>query len=132
MLNKELEMIGANMTLNTSGDSLWSDAAKEVKVVGIALAYISDDKEFGELRVYFDTATWDVDTDGLIYTDSGFEAELKTRLALAGYNAEDVYYSEQGMQGRDFVSLDCEGTFIASYAAKHPAEVDELWDEING
>lgn len=104
-----------NVTLNTNGKGYWSKVAKPVKIVGINVPYVSDDEDFGELKVYFDTATWDTDTDGLIYTDSQFEAELKAFLTSIGLVGEDITYSEQGMQGDNFVSLDVGEDFIKSY-----------------
>jgi len=80
------------------------------------LAYTNDELDFGELRVYFNTATWDVDKDGLIYTDSLFLEELCGLLTSMGIDASDVSYSEQGMQGDNYVSCDvgecCINTFM--------------------
>lgn len=76
------------------------------------------DREFGELRVYFDVKTCDVRKDGLIYTDDQFIAELKAALNDMGFEPEevdDVYYSEQGMQGEDYVSFDVCEVFLPGY-----------------
>lgn len=100
---------------STSGDGYWSDKTKSVTVTGMALGYVAEDKEFGELRVYFNTADWDVDNDGLIYTDSGWLIDLRNYLAMQGLNNLDVEYSEQGMQGDDYVSLDVGAEFIAAW-----------------
>lgn len=97
-------MIAVNAVLQTVGDGYWSDVAKCVTVTGIALSYINEDCDFGELCVYFND-TWEVNEDGLIYTDSKFMAELHDMLTLMGLDASDVSYSEQGMQGDDYVSL---------------------------
>jgi hypothetical protein len=102
----------------TSGDGYWSTVAKAVEITDMRLGYVADDKEFGELRVYFNTATWDVNTDGLIYTDGDFEFELREFLTQHGLAGSDVGYSEQGMQGDDYVSLDVGKDFIASWEAK--------------
>jgi hypothetical protein len=77
-----------------------------------------DDEEHGELRVYFDVKTWDVKNDGLIYTDKQFIRELHQALKLLGFTdseVKDVYYTEQGMQGRDFVSLEANLEFINGF-----------------
>jgi hypothetical protein len=69
------------------------------------------------------TAAWktlDCDTDGLIYTDGQFMEDLVRFLASQGL-ALDVSYSEQGMQGDDYVSCDVAGKFIASWEAKFNA-----------
>jgi hypothetical protein len=105
--------------LNTDGCGYWSDVSKDVKVIGYAVPYINDDQDFGELRVYFDVKSWDVNKDGLIYTDRQFEKELVelfTRLGLAG---SDISYSEQGMQGDNYVSLDIGEDFIKSLKGRN-------------
>jgi hypothetical protein len=108
-------MYKVNAILNTIGDGYWSNVAKAVEITGLQLAYINDELDFGELRVYFNTSTWDVDKDGLIYTDSLFEAELCELLTSMGFDASDVSYSEQGMQGDNYVSLDVEECFINTF-----------------
>jgi hypothetical protein len=109
-----------NVTLNTDGCGYWSEVAKPVKVVGLDLQVVpcldKDDEPFGELRVYFDTKTWNVRKDGLIYTDRRFERELKKFLNSIDLAGKDVEYSEQGMQGANYVSLDVGEDFINSYA----------------
>lgn len=104
--------------LNTVGDGYWSNRAAAVAVTHMNLAYLSDEEEFGELRVYFTPKSWNVETDGLIYTDSQWEKELKKLLNDLGFNAKDVSYSEQGMQTDSYVSLDVGKKFIKSWIKK--------------
>lgn len=113
-------------TLNTNGQGFWSQEARAVKVTGLSVPYVNDERDFGELRVYFDTNTWDVNTDGLIYTDRQFELELREFLNSQGLVGEDVGYSEQGMQGDDYVSCDVGAAFLQSWVAKFG--VDSLVD----
>ena len=101
----------------TAGDGYWSTVSKVVEITDMQLGYVSDEKDFGELCVYFNTATWDVNADGLIYTDSDFLYELQLFLAQHGL-ANDVEYSEQGMQGDNYVSLDVSKAFLDSWQAK--------------
>lgn len=108
-------MIPFTKTLHTNGSGYWSTQAKAVKVTDISVPYIDDVRDFGELRVHFDTRSWDVDEDGLIYTDKQFLAELLATLKDEGFDVSDVGYSEQGMQGADYVSLDVGPNFIASW-----------------
>ena len=103
---------------NTSGDGYWSDVAKPVEIVDMRLGYVSDEGDFGELCVYFNTDTWDVEKDGLIYTDKLFLQQLRSFLNSYGLEGDDVDYSEQGMQGEDFVSLDVCEAFLRSWEAK--------------
>jgi hypothetical protein len=104
------------VTFNTAGDGYWSRTAKAVRIVDMRVTYVSDDKEFGELCVYFNTDDWDVDKQGLIYTDSLFLAELNEFLVAQGLATAN--YSEQGMQGDNYVSLDIEGDFLQAWERK--------------
>ena len=102
---------------NTAGDGYWSNVSKAVEVTDMKLGYVSDEGDFGELCVYFNTDTWNVDTDGLIYTDSLFKQELMKFVAEQGL-VVDLCYSEQGMQGDNYVSLDVGKEFLDSWASK--------------
>ena len=108
-------MYKVTATLNTAGDGYWSNVAKAVEITGLQLSYTNDELDFGELRVRFNAATWDVNKDGLIYTDSLFEKELCALLTQLGFDASDVSYSEQGMQGDTYVSLDVGECFINTF-----------------
>ena len=94
-------MIKVNSRLSTNGRGYWSNKTKAVTVTGMDLAYVNDEGDFGELRVYFDTDTWNVDEDGLIYTDPAFLESIRQ-----AFGCNDINYSEQGMQGVNFVSFD--------------------------
>lgn len=101
--------ITINKMFTTCGDGYWSNTAKEVFVESINM-FISADEEGcdGDLQAYFTEETWN-DELGLIYTDSAFLACVHTALIAAGISieaAEDVCYSEQGMQGDTYVSMD--------------------------
>lgn len=109
-------MKNLNLNFRTDGSGYWSDVSKLVLATCMELAYVNDDKDFGELRVYFNTGDWNVNEDGLIYTDNQWLDQFKNELYRLGYNDSDVSYSEQGMQGDNFVSLDVGEKFIASWA----------------
>ena len=64
-------------TLHTNGYGYWSNKAKAVDVTKLDLQYCNSERDFGELRVHFTTASWDTATDGLIYTDKLFRTELR-------------------------------------------------------
>ena len=101
--------------LSTGGDGYWSDKAKTVKTTKVVVSAFDD--KFGELMVYFDKS-WNVKKDGLIYTDSQFLEELRDELTAAGLPGKDADYSEQGMQGDDYVSLDVGKKFIKAWNKK--------------
>jgi len=108
-------MFKVNATCNTAGDGYWSNKQRAVEITRLQLSYTNDELDFGELCVYFNTKTWDVNKDGLIYTDSLFLEELRELLADLGFDASDVEYSEQGMQGDNYVSCDVGEAFINTY-----------------
>ena len=101
--------------LHTNGKGLWSRAAKEVATLHLTLSIWNSMGTFGELRVYFDTNSWSVRKDGLIYTDELFMRELRKALSnfLDARVGTSVDYSEQGMQGRNYVSCDVDERFIS-------------------
>ena len=100
----------------TNGNGYWSDKAKTVRVNRVELAHISDNDDFGDLRVYFNTQDWNVESDGLIYSDMGWKHSFLTCMEKTfGFSPDallDVSYTEQGMQGTDYVSLDVGQTFL--------------------
>lgn len=113
-------------TLHTNGRGYWSRTATAVNITALDLQYINEDKDFGELCVHFTADSWDVNALGLIYTDKQFKAELREYLVSLGFTqaeANDVDYSEQGMQGDTYVSCDVGAVFIAGLARLDPAHV---------
>lgn len=114
------------VALNTDGSGLWSDDVREVRVTALSLGYVSEDQEFGELRVHFNTNSWRPDINGLIYTDEGFMESLADWLTGVQKYSEDavdeVDYSEQGMQGDNYVSFDVGAEFLKEYAVKNPEQ----------
>lgn len=113
------------VVFNTSGTGYWSNVQKAVEIVDMQLGYVSDELDFGELRVYFNTDTWNVNTDGLIYTDKQFKMDLMEFVKQHGL-VVDLCYSEQGMQGDNYVSLDVGAEFLASWSAKFNVQLETL------
>lgn len=105
-----------NFITRTSGDGYWSNQIKTVKIHRVALACVSDNHEYGEIRAYFDPKEWDVDNDGLIYSDMGWKHSFLTcmekQFGLSPDAILDVSYTEQGMQGEDYVSMDVGQQFL--------------------
>ncbi len=104
-----------NFRTQTNGRGYWSSTAKFVTVNRVRLAYL-DDGQFGELRAYFDPKEWDVDNDGLIYSDMMWKHSFLTCMEnVLGFSPDatlDVSYSEQGMQGDNYVSMDVGPQFL--------------------
>ena len=125
-------MLENTFTLHTNGRGYWSTTAKAVDVEALDLQYITNDKDFGELCIHFNTNDWDTATDGLIYTDKLFMQELRAYLQTVGFTeaeANDVNYSEQGMQSDNYVSCDVGAVFIAGLERLEPAHVQAVFVE---
>ena len=106
-----------NFITCTDGKGYWSTVArKSVRINRVALASISDDGTYGELRAYFDESEWNVESDGLIYSDMAWKHSFLTCMENEfGFSPDailDVSYTEQGMQGENFVSLDVGDQFL--------------------
>lgn len=126
MLNFEIRHRAADAThvnfqLTTDGLGLWSNVVKTVHCTKLSVYVydtdVEDDRAYGELSVYFDNS-WDIKVDGLIYTDKNFLKELSVALQGIGFSTKaiaEVYYSEQGMQGDDYVSFDVAENFLTEY-----------------
>ncbi len=122
----------SKVIFNTSGDGYWSRVFNaQVLITDMTLGYISDELDFGELRVHFDKQ-WDVRKDGLIYTDSLFLEMLQNKLTECGFAGGDVAYSEQGMQGDDYVSLDVGAEFLQSFKDIAVEEYSTILENMQG
>ena len=110
-----------NFVTLTDGKGYWSKTVKTVPINRVRLAYVNDEGDFGELRAYFDTKEWDTDTDGLIYTDMMWKHSFLTCMEnVMGFSPDailDVSYSEMGMQGENYVSMDVGQQFILECSA---------------
>ena len=119
-------------TLHTNGNGYWSNKRKAVDVTKLDLQYCTAEKDFGELCVYFTKASWDTAVDGLVYTDKLFMTELRAYLQTIGFTeaeANDVSYSEQGMQTDEYVSCDVGAVFIAGLMRLDSAHVEAVCAE---
>ena len=103
-----------NFVTFTDGRGLWSSVQKSVTINRVVVAYESDDGKFGELRAYFKPSEWDT-FDGLIYTDETWLTSFKSCMRTLGFSdaaLDSISYSEAGMQGETFVSLDVFDAFM--------------------
>jgi hypothetical protein len=115
--------------MHTAGNGLWSGEERAVRITDMQLGYVADELDFGELRVKFDRRTWDVNQHGLIYTDRQFMRELQAFLTEHGLVGSDVSYSEQGMQGNDYVSCDIGKKFLDSWTAKFGTNLARMLEQ---
>lgn len=97
--------------IETAGDGLWSNKKKKVEIYSIDF---ETQCRFGQrirsINVRFNKKTWSVRRDGLIYSDKGFlegvRQELQNMFPESDWSR--LEYTEQGMQGKDFVSMETE------------------------
>lgn len=105
-----------NFITCTDGEGYWSTVArKSVRINRVTVASVSDDGEFGELRAYFDMQDWNVKSDGLIYSDQAWLRSFSSCMATMGFSGQalaDITYTEQGMQGESYVSMDVGHDFL--------------------
>ena len=97
-----------NFISSTDGKGFWNRVEKDVRVVKLDLNHDYQWQAF-ELRAYWDKRTWNVNKHGLIYTDKLWFTTFRKSLidlGFSNYSLKSVGYSEQGMQGNDYVSMD--------------------------
>lgn len=118
-----------SIVFHTDGKGLWSNVATSVRPTKFTLGYCNDEQTFGELRVYFDNEDWTVSDDGLIYTDDLFMKELREYFTKKGFPANKLDYSEQGMQGDDYVSCDIIDEFVEMWIENNLPVEEGVLDE---
>lgn len=87
------------------GDGLWSDKEAIVDITAVLPDTVRD--KYITFMVFFEN--WNVDEDGLIYTDETFKEDFRNHLVTLGLDPEvaaRISYTEQGMQGDDYVSME--------------------------
>lgn len=108
--------------LTTDGRGLWSDVSKTVTMLSLRLVTWGDSR-YGELRAYFHRSSWCIGRfhggDGLIYTDERwlreFKRALRSQFGFSEKAVRSIDYSEQGMQGDNYVSLDVGANFMTAW-----------------
>ena len=116
------------ITATTDGKGHWTEETRTVDIIKLGIGYSNQeyypgDPFYGELCAYFEPSgftknSWNVRAYGLIYTDKQWLKEFKAGLRAAGFSrraVQEVQYSEQGMQGSDYVSFDIGAAFWASW-----------------
>jgi hypothetical protein len=103
-----------NLKTSTDGGGLWSIEKKDIRIIKFDLNWFdvncfNDNFNYFELRAYWDKRTWSVKKHGLVYTDELWLKTLKNNLINLGFSKiglKGLTYSEQGLQGNDYVGMD--------------------------
>jgi hypothetical protein len=71
--------------------------------------YEYDNDKYGQLYAYFNIKDWDIYKNGLIYNNPAWIKDFRKSLSLylkTNITKDDINYSEQGMQGINYVHMD--------------------------
>ena len=106
------------MLCQTKGDGYWSHTipttvsiSKIELEVGKAYVDLYNYRPFLPIymKAYFPKKSWNTEKQGLIYTDSlwikNFREQFKVRFPAMAWMAGKIDYTEQGMQGSNYVSM---------------------------
>lgn len=104
---------------HTNGKGLWTKEKKDVRVKEVLINYYDEENHFGELIAKFDQRNWQINVHGLVYTDpqwiKEFREELKNKHGFSDKAVKDISYSEQGMQGTNYISMDVGKHFLKEW-----------------
>jgi len=102
MITKDIPVQWA---IQTGGDGLWSSRSAVVEITNITIKW--EGGGVVDINATFDTNTWNVEHHGLIYTDKLFLEGFRRKISEACGSNTTLDYTEQGMQGDDYISLEC-------------------------
>lgn len=117
----------------TYGNGLWSNRQKTIHHNRAELSIYNGNNEIeefysgnvknthAEFRVYFTKKDWNTNEHGIIYTDRNWIKDFRSQLKVMGYSSKalrEVDYSEAGMQGANYVSLDVGRNFLKETSKK--------------
>jgi hypothetical protein len=123
-----------DLVCHTGGDGMWSNSKRKIVHKRLELI-VSDSLNLtnSSLRVYFLKKCWNTENHGLIYTDKLWMKEFLSQLETIGFVFEEkvrlfphssqfIDYSEQGLQGDNYVDLDIGDLFVNQY-------IDQLYSD---
>ena len=94
---------------STGGNGLWSKVERDVDIHGLSVSYIDSDLNMVNFEAHFTKKSWNVEKHGLVYTDKlwirQFRKEMIGLFGISKKCADDIDYTEQGMQGDNYISL---------------------------
>lgn len=114
----------------TGGGGLWSKEARDN--INVEVYVDNPIHDYGGhlggfINAYFDPKQWITRIDGLIYTDKLFLKQLRELLRSKGIRqTDDLKYSEQGMQGNNFVNFDVGDKLATELIKKYNLRVEEI------
>lgn len=112
--SKKKNNVAIRIVCKTDGSSIWSDELCRTTIIKNISVHVDEpyqnlDGSFTqhvEIRAYFDKRDWDTNKHGLIYTDNGWFRDFNNGFTkIVGYKIKGFDYTEQGMQGDDYVSM---------------------------
>ncbi len=115
--------VDVDWACSTGGDGFWTRHVGVTRITRLELAYVANDGRFGELRAHLDPASWDSERLDVVYTDRTWLAAFRLLLETLGFSSAEaarVNYSEAGMQGDDYVSMDVTEPFLEAWKARLP------------
>ena len=122
------------LVCGVTGDGFWSTWQGTVDgTLKLERYKYSEEYNHGSARFYIDD--WDL-SHGLIYTDSLFISDIQNNLKNLGFKHwEGINYSEQGMQGDNYVDMDCTNDLLneaveKGYYIKEPDPVGKKPPEV--
>ena len=114
-----------NLITSTSGTGFWTPIKATIEIQELDVDVYGEDSDgdvgFAELRAYFAPEQWNCDKHGFIYSDPQWIKTFREALvSVLGFTKEDVAegslnYTEQGMQGAAYVSLEVDGDFMREW-----------------
>lgn len=116
------KLFDCDVEIWTDGLGLWTSRKEPVRITGVSIEYIDRINSYVELDVHLDTTTWNTKEFGLIYTDRLFLKGLRQLLTSKGLDGDAIDYTEQGMQGDSYVSIEAGATFIDTLANRFPTK----------
>lgn len=131
---------------STNGKGLWSEDVRTTRVKRIEFILqwagnLYSNAEYClefEVRGYFTRRDWDTERYGLIYTDTGWIKEFREKFnklkCVRGIVAPmSVDYTEQGMQGDNYVSMDLSlyGEQVDEFCRRNDIPFVTLIEQIN-
>jgi hypothetical protein len=109
-MKKELKEL--RMACGVAGDGYYTERQCVVHGV-LECEELSWGRDENWAMANFHLDEWDTIEDSLIYSDSLFVKDLRENLRQLGFkHYPEIDYSEQGMQGENFVNLDCTDNLV--------------------